>query len=151
MKDIKTIIKEKQSEVARLRRTVEDLQKAESELRVLKGAYRIMGGEPENPVDNSEHLHFADNVTRNVPTNAEAAEIILKDFGKALHIKSIYDEIKTRYSKDTTLDSVNVTIIRKIKKGETFYKSAAATYGLTSWHKTQNDKGIVVDSVKRGN
>jgi HB1, ASXL, restriction endonuclease HTH domain len=146
MKDIEAIINEKRSEVARLRRAVEDLKGAESDLQVLEEAYRIMGGEIKVSVDDSKHLQFSSDAIPHPPTNAEAAEEILKDYGKPLHIKAIHNEIKSRYGKDTTLDSVNVTIVRKIKKGETFYKTDPATYGLSAWYQSKNDNGVTVDS-----
>lgn len=141
MKDIDNILQEKREEVVRLRRLV---KQAEEDLRILGRAYELMGGTIEKIIKKT--LPFATNLAQESISNADAVEIILRDYGRPLHLNDIYKEIKNRYGKNTTKQSVVATIIRYMKQGKRFKRTDPNVFALLKWNGDKHEPDM--NSVK---
>lgn len=132
MKNINEVVLEKKNELANLRSTAEaiyvQIKQVEEDLQALGRASKLMGVDIQNIATVSPQLNLQDGIT-----NAKAAELVLQDSNKPMHIKKILNQINERFVKDTSRAVLEVALSRSLKKENIFSKTDAATYGLSIW------------------
>jgi len=144
MKNINEVVLEKKNELVNLRSTAQGLhaqiKQVEEDLQALERASKLMGVDIQNKETVSPQLNLQDGIT-----NAKAAELVLLDSKKPLHIEKIRHGIIDRFGKDTSRAVLEVALSRSMKKDNVFSKTNAATYGLAMWDK--NNSGVY-DGIK---
>jgi hypothetical protein len=145
MQDIKQALQNKREEVARLRRLLSDLRKAEDELTILEKAYQLLGGETNENSDSTLSLDIVKN-QKNV-TIADASERVLDTHGRPMNVKDIHSQIREKYGINTTRAAVMSGISRDIKIRKRFVKTMPGTFGLSKWKdKNEETEGIVIEA-----
>jgi len=129
MKNIEIGLQEQREVVAKLRENASRLKQAEELLKALEKSYNFLKDgetEPSFPLP-SRSYHDTD------ISNVDAAETLLEQHEKPLHLDQLYMEIKSRYGKDTSKASVAAAVIRYGTKGKRFIRTAPNTFGLLKW------------------
>ena len=123
MNEIQQFIKEKESEIERLRDDIAALRRAEN---ILKGK----SGESIPPA-----------------SQPKMAVAILEESGKPMHVASIADQMQRKYQQTVKVANLGVMLFRYAKRGKSFYKVKGRpnTYGLIKWESFSErtaDRGI---------
>ena len=145
MLDIKQALRDKREEVARLRRLLSDLRKAEEELDILEKAYQLLGGETNENSDRTLSLDIGKN--QNNITIADASERVLDIHGGPMNVKDIHSQIREQYGINTTRATVMSGISRDMKIRKRFVKTMPGTFGLSKWKdKKEETEGVVIEA-----
>jgi len=113
MKDIYSVLAQKQSELAALAREVE----------ALRIAAKLLSDEKVSKAD-----------TENM-SQPQMVVSILEAADKDLHVKEIAAEMRKRFKKDVQTNNLSVLLYRYASRNRHFYKASGKpnTYGLLKW------------------
>jgi hypothetical protein len=116
MKDIMSLLRQKEEQLKLLARQVDALRVA---AQLMAEEQRLVGGLPESEA----------------PTQPEMIRTVLAEKGDPMHISKISEAIRKKYNKRFKALYLTSIIYRAIKKGKLFYKVSErpSTYGLIEW------------------
>lgn len=114
MKDIVSLLRQKEEQLKLLARQVEALRVAAE---LMAEEQKLVGG-------------AAESVT---PTQPEMIRAVIQEHGKPMHLSKIAEAIRKKYNKKLKTLYLTSIIYRQIKKGKSFYKEAPSTFGLIEW------------------
>ena len=125
MKDIYSVLHEKQKQLVILQREVD----------ALRLAMKLLGEEKLSDEDTK----------LSQPLMAVA---ILEAMGKPLHVKNIAEQMKKRFKISVKLNNLSVMLYRYATRGRHFFTSSDKpnTYGLLKWEAEEPSKVVAMSS-----
>jgi hypothetical protein len=116
MRDIRSVLNEKQQQMVKLQREIEALRLAIS----------LLGSDGSEPVID---------INTELLSQPKMIASILEANGRPMHVREIAYQLKKRFNLETKKSNLGVMLFRYSKRGSTFYKEhdKPNTYGLLKW------------------